>query len=166
MSSGSVIGKAPIVSMPHWGGIISQPDGCGRSSLPEDAQVAAAPQESSYQKKPTVPGPACVPTTGPSTVAIIDHRIRANVLDSSRSEARRSGAAACAIPTLSCGESVEVASNICLNSANALALPRTRLMGITSPSRIVRIGFTFSRFPANAAAPSRSGPRVRGTRAC
>jgi hypothetical protein len=23
--SGSVIGKAPIVSMPHWGGIIPQP---------------------------------------------------------------------------------------------------------------------------------------------
>ena len=26
IKSGSVIGKAPIVSMPHWGGIISQHD--------------------------------------------------------------------------------------------------------------------------------------------
>ena len=65
------------------------------------------------------------------------------------------------MPIFSRGESVVVSSNIVRNSANAFALPRTRFSGTTSPSRIVRIGFTFRRFPASAAARPMRPPRAR-----
>ena len=38
--SGSVIGRAPIVSMPHWGGIIPEAATAGARRVSEDAQVA------------------------------------------------------------------------------------------------------------------------------
>ena len=38
--SGSVIGKAPIVSMPHWGGILSDQQIARADRVPEDAEVA------------------------------------------------------------------------------------------------------------------------------
>ena len=59
------------------------------------------------------------------------------------------------------GESVDVDSKRLLNSANAFWLPRTRFNGTTSPSRMVRIGFTFSRLPANAAALPMRPPFAR-----
>jgi hypothetical protein len=37
--SGSVIGRAPIVSMPHWGGIISKSGLAGARHLSQDAQA-------------------------------------------------------------------------------------------------------------------------------
>ena len=37
--SGSVLGRAPIVSMPHWGGIISDAEPAGARRVPEDAEV-------------------------------------------------------------------------------------------------------------------------------
>ena len=43
--SGSVIGKAPIVSMPHWGGIISARGHAGARRLSEDTEVTGAPAE-------------------------------------------------------------------------------------------------------------------------
>jgi mono/diheme cytochrome c family protein len=39
--SGSVIGKPPITSMPHWGGIIPDRDLKALVAYPEDAEVAA-----------------------------------------------------------------------------------------------------------------------------
>ncbi len=65
------------------------------------------------------------------------------------------------MPTFRFGESVVVSSNSSRNSANAFALPRTRFSGTTSPSRIVRIGFTFSRLPASAAARPMRPPFAR-----
>ena len=41
--SGSVIGRAPIVSMPHWGGILSRPADRAADRVPEDAQVRGRP---------------------------------------------------------------------------------------------------------------------------
>ena len=44
--SGSVLGRAPIVSMPHWGGILPTPTG-GARRLHQDAQVALLIRDSS-----------------------------------------------------------------------------------------------------------------------
>ena len=63
---------------------------------------------SSNQKRPTVPGPACVPTTAPSVVAISICACGRAVRDQlARAPASRSGAAAWAMPTRSDGESLD-----------------------------------------------------------
>ena len=150
----------PLVSGPH----LRNPRAFG-SRLPPGPSIGPGPDgvtaSSSNQKKPTVPGPACVPTTAPSVVAISICACGRSCSTSSRSAASRSGAAACAIPTFRFGESVDVETNCSRNSANALWLPRTFLSGTTSPSRIARIGFTFSRLPASAAARPMRPPFAR-----
>ena len=116
---------------------------------------------SSNQNRPTVPGPACVPTTAPSDVATSICAFGRTRSTSSTSACIRSRAAACAIPTRNEGASVEPASSSEPNSANAFALPPTRLNGTTSPSRIVRIGFTFSSPPTSDDARPIRPPRAR-----
>src|SRR3954451_23986005 len=106
---------------------------------------------SSNQKKPPVPGPACVPSTAPSVVTTSISafgRSKCTIFSSARA---RSGASACAMPTFSVGVSFVVEVNADTNSCIAFWFPRTRFTGTTSRS-IVRIGFTCSGCRAHALA--------------
>ena len=115
------------------------------------------------QKKPTVPGPACVPTTAPSVVTISICAFGRSPATILRSCSAFSGASACAMPTRRWSVSNVESTNCCWNSANALAAPRTRFSGMTSPFSIVRIGFTCSSCPANFAARPIRPPRWRNS---
>ena len=114
---------------------------------------------SSNQKKPTVPGPACVPTTGAERRRDLDLRVRpacADELAQRLEPLGRRRRARC--PTRSAGASVVA----CLERRRGAPgtpcwLPRTRLTGTTSPSRIARIGLMFSSVPGERGAPGRSG---------
>ena len=77
--------------------------------------------ESSWnQKKPTVPGPACVPTTAPSVRHELDLRRGPARLHERPQLLDRSGASACAIPTRSPGPSVVAAVKRFANSGERL----------------------------------------------
>ena len=128
---------------------------------PGSCLVAVQTSSSSYQKKPDRARAGVRAEDGAERGRDLDLGLRPDVATSSWSASSRSGAAAWAIPTFRRGESVDVSSNSERNSANAFAFPRTRFSGTTSPSRIVRIGFTFSRFPASAAARPMRPPRAR-----
>src|SRR5437667_6376083 len=117
---------------------------------------------SSNQKKPTVPGPACVPTTAPRVVTISTSACGRSACTIFFSCSARSGASACAIPTFSVDVSSLVEVNSDTNSCIAFWFPRTRLSGTTS-RLIVRIGLTCNRFPAHALARPIRPPRRRNS---
>ena len=109
------------------------------------------------------PGPACAPITAPSDVSIsicACGRMSRTIFSSSPSApARRRARCRRAAP----GSSRVFVSSASTNSWTALRLPRTRFTGSTSPSRIERIGFTFSSCPANAFALPMRPPRARNS---
>src|SRR5262249_37172061 len=109
------------------------------------------PLPSSNQKSPSVPGPACAPTTAPSPVTTSIAACGRSARTRASSAMRRSGATACASPTLSVGTSSVAAARRSRSSTSAFPVPRTRLSGTTSPSSSPRIGLTLRSVPANAA---------------
>src|ERR671918_1372856 len=116
---------------------------------------------SSYQKSPRVPGPPCVPMTGPSTVTKSKEACgRFARTRAARSSTSRS-ASAWATPTWRVGSSRVDSSKRSARADSALARPRTRLSGVTSPSVMARIGLTLSSCPARPAALPTRPPRTR-----
>ena len=133
----------------------------GRALRAADRPENARPRRPRTRRSRSCPGPRACRARRRASSRSRSRPAAGRARRAPRSARSRSGAAACAIPTFRRGESVDVCSKSARNSANAFAFPRTRLSGTTSPSRIVRIGFTFSRFPASAAARPMRPPRAR-----
>src|SRR6185503_5151106 len=118
---------------------------------------------SQNQKRPRVPGPPCVPITGPSVVTMSTDACGLAACTRRTSSSQSSRASAWPTPTCRFGSSWPSVEprKISSSSPSAFARPRTRLSCATSPSSKARMGFTERSCPARPAAFPIRPPRTR-----